>query len=453
MQNIFLLIISLLFYAFADWRFLALLGVTTFVNYYLGIKIYKVPQERKKTIFLYIGILFNLGMLVYFKYFNFFYESFFDLLSLFGVASSHSILVILLPLGISFFTFQVLGYLVDVYNEEIEPNTDLLEFSVFVAFFPKILSGPIERAASFIPQIQKKRKFSYKVCVDGLRQILWGLFAKVVIAENCAEFTNRIFDQYTDQSGSLLLIGAFFYAIQLYADFSGYSNMAIGVSKLFGIQLMRNFSTPFFATNISDFWRRWHISLTTWMLDYVFTPLSFVLRKYQKTGVLLAIVITFILVGFWHGANWTFIVYGLLHGLYFIPLVYSQKMNVKQKVAQGKRLPSIKETIQMLALFILIMLTDIFFRAKDVTTALDHLKTIFSASIFDFPAEIYGNITIITLTLIGVFMIVEWINRERKHDFDIANCKGYIRWGSYISIFILIFFFGRSSETFIYFQF
>ncbi len=452
-QNLFLLIVSLFFYAWADWKFLALLVASTIINFYLGLKIHKSPDDRKRSIFLYMGVIFNVGLLLYFKYFNFFYEGFYEILNVFGVSSNYSTLSILLPLGISFFTFQTLGYLIDVFNEEIEPNSNLLEFSVFVTFFPKILSGPIERAASFIPQIQDKRKLSYDVCVDGFRQILWGLFAKVVIAENCAEFANLIFDNYENNPGSVLLIGTFFYAIQLYADFSGYSNMAIGVSKLFGIQLMRNFSTPFFSTNISDFWRKWHISLTTWMMDYVFTPLSFILRRHQKKGLIISIIVTFILVGFWHGANWTFVVYGLLHGIYFVPLVYSGRMNTEQIVAKGKWFPSIKEIFKMLMLFVLIMLTDVFFRVDSVETGIDYMNRIFSTSIIDAPSAIYGNTTIITIMLIGIFIAVEWINREKKHDFDISNYNIYLRWASYIFIFVLILFFGRSSETFIYFQF
>ncbi|MBG6133668.1 D-alanyl-lipoteichoic acid acyltransferase DltB (MBOAT superfamily) [Aquimarina sp. EL_43] len=452
-QNIFLLGASLFFYTWADWRFLALLIGSTLINYYLGLKIFRTPEDRKKSIFLYIGLVFNVGLLLYFKYFNFFYEGFYEILNAFGSESTYNSLVILLPLGISFFTFQTLGYLIDVYNEEIEPSENLLEFSVFVTFFPKILSGPIERASSLIPQIQEKRVISYEVSVDGLRQILWGLFAKIVVAENCALIANPIFNNYENESGSTLLLGTFFYAIQLYADFSGYSNMAIGVSKLFGIQLMRNFSTPFFSTNISDFWRKWHMSLTTWMMDYVFTPLSFTLRRHQKKGLIISIITTFVLVGFWHGANWTFVVYGLLHGIYFVPLVFSGKMNTSEIVAKGKMLPSVKEIIKMILLFVLIMLTDVFFRVESVSVGFEYLQGVFSLSIIDLPSVLFTSTTLITIALIGFFMLIEWINREKKHDFEIGNYNIYLRWISYISIFVLILIFGKSAETFIYFQF
>ncbi|TSE04848.1 MBOAT family O-acyltransferase [Aquimarina algiphila] len=452
-QNLFLLAVSIFFYAWADWRFLILLLGSTLINYYLGLKIYRTPEDRKKSIFLYIGLVFNVGLLLYFKYFNFFYEGFYEILNVFGSTSTYNSLVILLPLGISFFTFQTLGYLIDVYNEEIEPSENLLDFSVFVTFFPKILSGPIERASSLLPQIKEKRVISYEVSVDGLRQILWGLFAKIVVAENCALIANPIFNNYENESGSTLLLGTFFYAIQLYADFSGYSNMAIGVSKLFGIQLMRNFSTPFFSTNISDFWRKWHMSLTTWMMDYVFTPLSFTLRRHQKKGLIISIITTFVLVGFWHGANWTFVVYGLLHGIYFIPLVFSGKMNTSEIVAKGKLLPSLKEVFKMILLFVLIMLTDVFFRVESVSVGFEYLKRIFSLSIIDLPSVLFSSTTLITSALIGFFILVEWVNREKKHDFEIGNYNIYLRWISYIFIFVLILIFGKSAETFIYFQF
>ncbi|WP_109300640.1 MBOAT family protein [Aquimarina sp. AU474] len=452
-QNILLLVSSLFFYAWADWRFLILLVISTLVNYYLGLKINKAEEDKKRNVFLYTGVVFNVGLLLYFKYVNFFYEGFYDVLNVFGADIGHDTLTILLPLGISFFTFQTLGYLIDVNNEEIEPSTDILEFSVFVTFFPKILSGPIERAAGLLPQLSIKREFSYAVFVDGLRQILWGLFAKVVIAENCAVLVNSVFGDYQDHPASTLVLLTFFYALQLYADFSGYSNMAIGVSKLFGIQLMRNFSTPFFSTNIADFWRKWHISLTTWMMDYVFTPLSFILRRQQKKGLIISIIATFVLVGFWHGANWTFVVYGLFHGIYFIPLVYSGKMNTSEVVAKGKWLPSLQELLKMLLLFVVIMLTDVFFRASSILEAFDYLRRIFSSTIIKAPWAFMNGTTVMTLLLVGFFVIVEWINRERKHDLEISKFSIYLRWAFYIFIFLLLLLFGRSAETFIYFQF
>lgn len=453
-QNIWLLMTSLFFYGWADWRFLLLLIASIIVNYFLGLKIYEAgDNDKKRNLFLYTGLVFNVGLLLYFKYVNFFFEGFYNILNVFGANLNYDILQILLPLGISFFTFQTLGYLIDVNNEEIEPNKNLLEFSVFVAFFPKILSGPIERASGMIWQLQKKRVFDYDVFVDGLRQILWGLFTKIVVAENCAVLTNIIFGDYENQPASTLLFGAFFYAIQLYADFSGYSNMAIGVGKLFGIELIRNFSTPFFSTNIADFWRKWHISLTTWMMDYVFTPLSFVLRRYQKKGIIIAVLGTFVLVGFWHGANWTFISYGLLHGIYFIPLIYFGKMSTSYAVAKDKKYPTFIETGKMMALFVLIMLTDVFFRANNVSEAFDYLRRIVSPSIIHIPGALINGTSLIVLLLVILFIVVEWIHRERKHDFEISKYPLIMRWSFYVGIFVLLLFFGRSANTFIYFQF
>ncbi|MEP1488778.1 MAG: MBOAT family O-acyltransferase [Algibacter sp.] len=452
-QNILLIVVSIIFYAIADWRFLALLIGSVIINYGLAIKIDKWESEKMKQRVLYLGVVFNVILLLYFKYFNFFLEGFTNILKIFGVNATYNTLSILLPLGISFFTFQTIGYLIDVYNEDIEPSNSFLQFSVFITFFPKILSGPIERASNLMPQIKEKRILKYEIFVDGLRQILWGLFAKVVVAENCATIVNPIFNNYENESGSVLLIGAFFYAIQLYADFSGYSNMAIGVSKLFGFQLMRNFSTPFYSTNISDFWRKWHMSLTSWMMDYVFTPLSFNLRRFNKMGLIIAIITTFILVGFWHGANYTYIIYGLLHGLYFIPLVVLGKMNNSGIVAKNSWFPSFFESIKMLTLFIVVMLTDIFFRADNLNMAFSYLNRIFKYSLFDWPVIITSTNTFITMFLVSSFMLMEWINRKKRHDFEIENWPLYLRWISYISLFFLLLFFGKSSETFIYFQF
>ncbi|MFP2994592.1 MBOAT family O-acyltransferase [Spongiivirga sp. MCCC 1A20706] len=448
-----MLLTSFVFYGWADWRFLALLILSILINYFLGKSIAIGKTEKVQKGYLYLGVCFNLGLLLYFKYFNFFYEGFFELISAFGFDGGHTTLKILVPLGISFFTFQTLGYLIDVYNEEIEPSQNLLSFSVFVSFFPKILSGPIERAADLLPQISKRQEFSYAQITDGLRQILWGLFTKVVVAENCASLVNPIFDNYESNPGSVLFLGAVFYAIQLYADFSGYSNMAIGVGKLFGIQLTRNFQTPFFSTNISDFWRKWHMSLTNWMMDYVFTPLSFIWRGYHKLGLVLAIITTFVLVGLWHGANWTFIVYGLLHGIYFIPLVYAGNINKSAIVAKGRLIPSVGETFKMVLLFILITLTAVFFRADTVVLGFKYLMEIFNLSVLELPNYFFNSNSLLVVFLVVLFLTIEWLNREKKHDFEIANLKGYQRWTSYILIFILLLLFGKSSETFIYFQF
>lgn len=450
-QNILLLISSLVFFGWTDWRFLSILIFNILFNYFLAKKIFSSKKERTKQHYLWFGVIVNIGVLGYYKYFNFFCE---NLLSIFDPGKTYSSLEIIIPLGISFFTFQTLGYIIDVFYEEIEPYDDLLVFSTYVGYFPKILSGPIERAQAFIPQILNKRVFSYDLATDGLRQILWGLFAKIVIAENCAVIVNPVFDNYESEGGSTLLIVSFFYMIQLYADFSGYSNMAIGFSKLLGIKLSKNFATPFFSTNISEFWRKWHISLTTWIMDYIFTPLSFMLRNYKKKGLMISIITTFLIVGLWHGANWTFVLFGLIHGIYFIPLVFSGSMNKSTIIiAENKYFPSIFETFKMLILFLQVMFAAVFFRSETVTKGAYYIKGIFSNSLISAPSSLINGRNIAIVGFIGFFLFIEWLNRARGHDFEISNRNIYLRRFFYVFIFLIILIFGRSSDGFIYFQF
>ncbi|QLG46691.1 MBOAT family O-acyltransferase [Costertonia aggregata] len=452
-QNLFILVTSLYFYALTDWRFLTLLVFCILTNYYVGLQIEKVKKEKSKQRFLYAGLVFNIGLLLYFKYLNFFISSFFSVLNLTETAQEYSSLHIIVPLGISFFTFQNIGYLLDVFNEQIKAEKNIVHFTIFTAYFPKILSGPIERAGSFLPQIKKERIFSDSVIIDGLRQILWGLFAKMVVAENCAGIVRPIFDNYTNEPWTMLLVGALFYTIQLYADFSGYSNMAIGVSKLLGIQLTKNFATPFFSTNIADFWRGWHISLTTWMMDYVFTPLSFTLRAHKKFGLVTAIVATFVLVGLWHGANWTFIVYGLLHGLYFIPIVYKGNLlgsaNSKDKPARHVLLNGAKGV----GLFLIVALTAVFFGSETITMGAHYIWNILSCKTGAYLFAPFGVNLGYMAVIISFFFFMEWINKNRKHDFEINYMPTLLRWAIYMFIFLLLLLFGKSSDSFIYFQF
>ena len=460
LQNILLLVASLFFYGWADWRFLILLVGTISVNFFLGMKLSIISKIKTRRALFISGILFNITTLGYFKYFNFFIEGFVSLLRISGYDILYNPLQIILPLGISFFTFQLIGYLIDIYNEEIEPCNNFLTFSTYVSFFPKLLAGPIERAQRFIPQIESKRNFDYGLAVDGMRQILWGLFKKVVIADNCASIVNPIFNNYTDNSGGVLLAGLFFYIIQVYADFSGYSDIAIGVSKLFGIRLMKNFAFPFYSTSISDFWKKWHISLSSWMMDYVFTPLSFLLRRLKRWGLIFSIIITFSIVGFWHGANWTFIVFGLFNGLYFVPLVFRGTINKSSVVSSGKILPSIKEFLLMLGMFILVMLTVIFFRAESLSQSFQYLKlmtverSIFSLNeILAFLKELKTND--ITFFILFLF-VIEWLQREKEHALEsiLINRNFIFRWLFYFLIFGTILLIGKwGNQDFIYLQF
>lgn len=450
-QNILLLLSSIFFYAWADWRFLGVLVFNILFNFFLAKKISKIKEDKSRQVALWLGVAVNVGVLGYYKYFNFFYENFLHLL---GAGEGFTALNIIIPLGISFFTFQSLGYIIDVYYEDIKPYNNLLLFSTYMTFFPKLLSGPIERAQIFIPQITFKRKFDYEMIADGFRQILWGLFAKIVIAENCAVIVNPVFENYQEESGSTLLVVSFFYMIQLYADFSGYSNMAIGVGKLLGIKLSRNFATPFYSTNISGFWRKWHMSLTLWLMDYIFTPLSFILREYKKIGLLVSVVVTFLIVGLWHGANWTYVVFGLIHGLLFIPVIFKGKMsNTSVILAENKLFPSIKEAFKMGLLFFQVSLVAVFFRSETVVDAFMYLKNIFSKTLLSIPWLVINGRNILILALVFLFLGVEWLNREKQHDLDIRKRPIALRWSCYIIIFLIIVFAGRSADAFIYFQF
>jgi len=463
-QNTLLLLASIVFYCMADWKFIFLLAASGFINFYLAKIIAKKEEGKIRSLFFYSGIILNVGLLLYFKYFNFFIQSFVTLFNYSGAGISFTPFHILLPLGISFFTFQMIGYLIDVNNDEIEPTEDLLSFFTYLAYFPKILSGPIERVQKFIPQIHKKREFDYGIAVDGLREILWGLFKKMVIADNCAEYTNEIFNNYTVYSGSTLALGVVFFAFQIYGDFSGYSDIACGISKLFNIRIVNNFAFPFFSTNISDYWKKWHISLTSWMMDYIFTPLSFILRKYKKAGLIISTILTFLLVGLWHGANWTFIVFGFLHGLYFIPLILKGSLKKNKIVAKGRLIPSFKEFFGMLALFILTSLTTVFFRAENIIGAIAYISGIASKSLFSIPyvIEESSGVKIIPKTLlifIFLFLFVEWFGR--KEEYAIAKLGGKwrrpLRWIIYYTIMFAIIFsllwYGGEKQQFIYFQF
>ncbi len=326
LQNILLVLASYVFYGWWDWRFLSLIVFSSFVDYSVGVALSKTTLVRKRKALLWTSILINLGFLGFFKYFNFFAESFADAFTLFGRHMETSRLEILLPVGISFYTFQTLSYSIDVYKRKLEPTKDVVAFFAFVSFFPQLVAGPIERATNLLPQFYKKRHFVYARAVDGMRQILWGLFKKMVIADNCAEYANQIFNNYEDYSGSTLFLGALFFTFQIYGDFSGYSDIAIGTSRLFGFNLMQNFAFPYFSRDIAEFWRRWHISLSTWFRDYLYIPLGG-----SRGGTWMKVrntFIIFIVSGFWHGANWTFIIWGFLNALYFLPLLIMKKNRV-----------------------------------------------------------------------------------------------------------------------------
>ncbi|HTO16761.1 MAG TPA: MBOAT family O-acyltransferase [Edaphocola sp.] len=454
LQNFLIVAASYLFYGWWDWRFLSLILFSTIVDYLVGIGLLKQENLTKRKILLWTSIIVNLGFLGFFKYYNFFLDNFITAFSFFGTEIKANSLNIILPVGISFYTFQTLSYSIDVYKRKLEPTKDFIAFSAFVSFFPQLVAGPIERATHLLPQFYKKRTFDYSKAVDGMRQILWGLFKKIVIADNCAEFANQIFNNSADLNGSTLVLGALFFTFQIYGDFSGYSDIAIGTSRLFGFDLMRNFNFPYFSRNIAEFWRRWHISLSTWFRDYLYIPLGG-----SRGGTWMKVRNTFIIFlvsGFWHGANWTFIIWGFLNALYIMPsIIFNTHRNNLDIVAKGKYLPTIREFFAIGITFCLTVFAWIFFRAANVTHALSYISEIFSSSLFTIPyfSGIGKAVPIILLTII--FLIVEWLGREQQYAIAHFGKKWYrpLRWSMYYSIILAIFHFAGKEQQFIYFQF
>ena len=453
-QNFLIVAASYLFYGWWDWRFLSLILFSTIVDFTVGSMLRNEENNSKRKVLLWISIIVNLGFLGFFKYYNFFLENFITAFSFFGTPINVQGLNIILPVGISFYTFQTLSYTIDVYRRKLSPTKDFIAFSAFVSFFPQLVAGPIERATHLLPQFYKKRTFEYSKAVDGMRQILWGLFKKIVIADNCAEYANQIFNNSADMNGSTLVLGAIFFTFQIYGDFSGYSDIAIGTSRLFGFDLMQNFNFPYFSRNIAEFWRRWHISLSTWFRDYLYIPLGG-----SRGGVWMKIRNTFaifIVSGFWHGANWTFIVWGALNAVYFLPiLLTNNNRNHLDTVAKGKLLPTIKEFLSILLTFGLTVFAWIFFRANNIGHAIDYISEILSPTLFSSPYYPGIGITVPTIILTFIFVLIEWLGREGQ--FAIQNLgtkwKRPLRYAMYYAIIIAIFWFGGKEQQFIYFQF
>ncbi len=454
LQNFLIVVASYVFYGWWDWRFLSLILFSSLIDYFVGLGLLKQENPTKRKMLLWTSIIINLGFLGFFKYYNFFLDNFIAAFSFFGAEIQANSLNIILPVGISFYTFQTMSYSIDVYNRKLEPTKDFIAFSAFVSFFPQLVAGPIERATHLLPQFYKKRTFDYSKAVDGMRQILWGLFKKIVIADNCAEYANLIFNNSADYSGSTLVLGALFFTFQIYGDFSGYSDIAIGTSRLFGFDLMRNFNFPYFSRDIAEFWRRWHISLSTWFRDYLYIPLGG-----SRGGTWMKVrntFIIFIVSGFWHGANWTFIIWGALNAIYFLPLLLtnSNRHNL-EIVAQGKLLPSVKEFLFMLLTFGLTVFAWIFFRAENVGHAISYISEILSPSLFSIP-RFEGMAKAIKITiLVAIFLLVEWNGRQGQYAISQLGIKWKrpVRYAMYYAIIFAIFWFGGEEQQFIYFQF
>ncbi len=449
-QNILLLVASYFFYACWDWRFLFLLIFSTFLDFFTGIKMFDAKNQRTKKFWFWLSIIINLGFLGVFKYYNFFALSFAEAAASVGIHTSPWTLQVILPVGISFYTFHGLSYVIDIYKGRITAEKNFVDYSVFVSFFPLLVAGPIERATHLLPQIKQERIFDYTKAVDGLRQILWGLFKKVVIADQCADLTNLIFNHSADYSGSTLLVGAVCFSFQIYGDFSGYSDIAIGTAKLFGIDLLRNFAYPYFSRDIAEFWRRWHISLSTWFRDYLYIPLG---GSKASIGVKIRnTFIIFLVSGFWHGANWTFIVWGFLNALYIMPsIIFKTNRNNLDIIAANTYFPTAKEIVSVIVTFGLTTFAWIFFRAKDMSHAFQFISGMLSKSLFCMPAVMPKML----LIFISIFMLLEWMGRHDHFALSHLNnkIKKPIRYVLYYAIVIAVFWFSGKEQQFIYFQF
>ena len=396
------------------------------------------------------NIVLNLTILGIFKYYNFFVESFVEAFATAGVHLQPHTLKIILPVGISFYTFQALSYSIDIYKKKLEPTRDIIAFFAFVSFFPQLVAGPIERATNLLPQFYVKRNFDYAKAVDGMRQILWGLVKKIVLADNCAIYVNQVFADYQEQSGFALLFGAILFAFQIYGDFSGYSDIAIGTARLFGFNLMRNFNFPYFSRDIAEFWRRWHISLTTWFRDYIYIPIGG--SRVSKSKMIRNTFIIFVVSGFWHGANWTFIAWGVFHALLFLPLIlWGKNRRNTNTVAENRILPNIKEFFQMGITFLLVVAGWVFFRAETIGGAIEYLAGICDTSVFEIP----NNSTLIVkyFAFILTVLSVEWLSRTKQHGLEISQINRWLRRLIYIILILCIILYCGQNEQFIYFQF
>jgi alginate O-acetyltransferase complex protein AlgI len=454
-QNNLLLIASYFFYSWWDYRFLSLIIISTVVDYVVAIMIHNSSQIMIKKRWLTLSILLNISLLGFFKYFNFFIDSWIDVWACIGYELSPYSLKVILPVGISFYTFQTLSYTIDVYNGKFKPTNNFVAFATYVSFFPQLVAGPIERATRLLPQILKTRYFNYQQCVQGLRLILWGLFKKIAVADSLAIMVDDIFINYQSLDGSILVFGAVLFAFQIYGDFSGYSDIAIGTAKLFGIELMSNFKFPYFSRDIAEFWRRWHISLSTWFRDYVYIPLGG-----SKRGKLISIrniFIIFIVSGFWHGANWTFIVWGIIHALMYMPLFLFNKNrdNYGSIIGEKTFFPTIKESFQVLTNFLLVTIAWVFFRSESVTASIDYL--IRAISNFTLSMEYIhprGYRLFDYILILIIFILFEYkIRRDERSPLFFKN--NYLNGITYSTLLFIIYLFiyDNVDNSFIYFQF
>lgn len=459
MQNRWLLLCSYVFYGIAAWKMIPLLLIATILFYIIGIGIgkYNRINEKKASWLTTVGTLLGIGLLLYFKYLNFFIESFSSFFNAIGFSVNFPTFDILMPLGISFFTFKLISYIIEVHRERMEPCTDFVSFSLYVSFFPTILAGPIDRPQAFLVQLKHKREFDYTLAVEGCRQIIWGMFKKMLIADNIALFVNTIWSDIPNANTLTLIMAALLFPIQIYADFSGYSDMAIGTGKLLGIRIARNFNVPFFARNIAEYWRNWHISLTSWLTDYVFMPLNIYFRNMGNYGSISAIIITFILIGLWHGANSTFAVFGLYHGVLYIPLIFSGIFLKKKKlIANPYGLPYLNDLLKMFLTFLLVVIGLLIFKAENIDQLQEYVSALFTNT--DINSGRINHVTKYVYVFIVLMFCLEW--KYKAQEFPFQKMKNgrlfglsFCRFFFYFLMILLIIFFQGDNTGFIYSRF
>lgn len=454
-QNWLLLLSSYFFCGYADWKTVPIILVATLSVFFLGKAIHTITSPKKSSLLTTLGVLISVGLLAYFKYFNFFIASFSSALNAIGLQSNIGTFNIIMPLGISYFTFKLISYIIELQRGKIEYCNDFVAFSTYIAFFPTLLSGPLDRPNIFIPQLQKKRSFDYDLVIDGCRQILWGLFQKIVIADTLAAPINKVWNNLHNCTGSTLFITAILYSIQVYTDFSGYSHIAIGVGKILGFRITKNFNYPYFSRNVAEFWSNWHISLTSWFTDHVFMPLNIKFRSLGKLGLLLAIIVNMLVIGIWHGDNWTFVVFGLCNGLLFMPLIFTSSIFNKKKLETNKYdLPTLMDFIRIVGTFMSLTLGFILFRAENLKQAYLFILGIFDPSFF--PIQSFLIIENIPYVFIIMLFYFEWTMRELEFPLSRLNLEIYHSYNRYVIYYIIvfmIFWFSNKQHEFIYFQF
>ena len=441
-QNLWLLLSSYVFYGWADWRMVALLLLSTSVFYLL-------PMMKNKKLSMVLGVVLGVGILIYFKYMNFFIEQFAALLNSIGIHTNYSSFNIIMPIGISFFTFRLMSYVIEIQRENIKLEKDFVKFATYVAFFPTIMSGPIDRPNTFIPQLSKSRSFDVGDVAEGCKRVLWGLFLKFCIADQLAPYTDSVLYNYYHHNATSIILACVLYSFQLYADFCGYSEMAIGTARIMGIRVTENFLRPFFAQNIAEFWRRWHMSLTTWITDYVFMPLNIAFRNWGKWGIYLATLLNLVIIGIWHGANWTFLLFGLFHGLLLVIVTANDKKRKKLEKKYGLKKKSFYKYGRMLLTFILCTIGFLLFRSDSIAQFFDVIRRLGSGF-----GMFFMSWALVAVLPIGILVFKEYKDENKLNIHFLHSSKLWVQVVSFALLVVFVIYTGAlNGGQFIYFQF